>query len=259
VRTNNQAGARYGGPRSRTQPPDLEALALLSGRITAMEPQKKDPKRRSIHIDGAFAVGLHEETILLARLKVGQEVEGARLVEAVRRDEAKRAWDDALVYLGVAAHSRREVERKLARKYPAEVAESVVERLVNGGWLDDTEFARAFVRSHGDRGERRLLQDLARRGVASAVARPIVQEALGAVDAVAQAREAAAIRLGRMAGVDRDTAQRRLTGFLARRGYDFATISRALSPLLADLPRAPRPAGGFGRSSLRRTRPTEEE
>jgi regulatory protein len=180
-------------------------------------------------------------------------------VEAVRRDEAKRAWDDALVMLGAAPRSQREIERKLGRKYPPEVAAGVVERLVNGGWLNDAEFAQMYVRAHADYGERRLLQDLARRGVPATVARPVVTEALGEVDAVAQARELAAVRLGRMTGPDRDTAQRRLAGFLARRGYDFGTISQALAPLLADLPRAPRPAGrGFG-NSLRRTRPTADE
>lgn len=239
VATSNSAGARFGGPRVRAKraPLDLEALGQLSGRITALEAQQKDPKRRSVFIDGTFVLGLHEETVVLARLRVGQNVDGPKLVEALKRDEAKRAWDDALVYLGAAPRSRREVERKLARRYPPEVASGVVERLANGGWLDDAEFAGAYVRSHSEYGERRLLGELARKGVAREVAAGVVRELLGEVDAVAQAREAAQVRLRRMEGVDRDTAQRRLTGFLARRGYGFDAISRALAPLLADLPR----------------------
>ncbi|HWI64743.1 MAG TPA: regulatory protein RecX [Symbiobacteriaceae bacterium] len=217
--------------------PDLEALAQLSGKITAMEQQQKDPKRRSIFVDGEFVLGLHEETVILAKLRVGQTVDGTKLVEVLRRDEAKRAWDDALGFLSACARSRREVERKLARRYPPEVAAGVVERLANGGWLDDAEFAAVYVRSHAAYGERRLLTDLARKGVARETAARVVKELVGAVDAVEQAREAAQARFARMAGADRDTAQRRLSGFLARRGYDFETISRALAPLLADLPR----------------------
>jgi len=242
VATSNTPGARFGGPRRRTQKVDLEALAQLSGKITAMEAQQKDPKRRSVFVDGEFALGLHEETVILAKLRVGQVVDGPTLVEAVKRDEAKRAWDDALVYLGAQARARKEVERKLARKYPAEVATQVVERLAGGGWLDDAEFARIYVRSHPEHGQRRLAVDLARRGVDRAIAATAVQELVGKQDAVAQAREAAASRLSRMTGVDRETAQRRLSGFLARRGYDFEAISGALAPLLQDLPRAPRPA-----------------
>lgn len=241
VARSNSAGARFGGPRVRVKKaPDLEALAQLSGRITALEPQQKDPKRRSVFVDGEFVLGLHEETIILAKLKVGQQVDGPKLAEAVRRDEAKRAWDGALVYLGAAPRSRRDVERKLALRYPPEVVEGVIERLARGGWLDDAEFAAAYVRSRSEYGERRLLGDLARRGVAREVAARVVGEMLGAVDAVAQAREAVAGRLARMDGVDRETAQRRLTGFLARRGYGFDVISRALEPLLEGLPRAER-------------------
>lgn len=250
-------GARFGGPRRRTSPPDLEALAQLAGRITAMEPQKTDPRRRSVFIDGVFAVGLHEETVILAGLKVGRQVNGPVLVQAIQKDEAKRAWDDALIYLGAAPRTRRDIEKKLARRYQPDLVQQVVERLAGGGWLDDAEFARIYVRSHSDYGERRLLGELARRGVDRGVAAAVVQEAMGSVDAVQQARDAVASRAGRMADVDRDTAQRRLGSFLARRGYDFDTISRALAPLLADLPRAPRaPRTSMG---WRRRRPNEEE
>lgn len=246
------AGAgRRGGPRRREKP-DLESLGQLSGRITALEPQAHDPKRRSVYIDGAYVLGLHEETIILARLKVGLQVDGPRLAEALRRDEAKRAWDDALTMLAATGHTQREVERRLERRYPAEVAQQVVDRLVGGGWLNDAEYARSYIRSHSDCGERKLLADLVRKGVAREVALVAVQEALGAVDATAQAREAAAARLQRISGVDRETARRRLSGYLLRRGYGFDVISRALEPLLQDLPAPPRPEGrsrglGFGK------------
>ena len=256
---NKPSGAGRYGPRRRAQPPDLEALAQLSGKITALEQQKNDPKRRSVYIDEAFVLGLHEETIILAKLKVGKQVNGPALVEALKRDEAKRAWDDALVTLGAAPRACREIERKLARRYPPEVVQGVLERLTNGGWLNDAEFARSYIRSHQAYGERRLLQDLARRGVAKTVATEAVQELLGDADMTEQARAAAEQRLRRMEGADRDTAQRRLVGFLSRRGYDFETISRALAPLLEGLPRAPRPpTRGFG-LNRRRQSPTEEE
>jgi regulatory protein len=263
VTRSNPAGAGKNGPRRRIPPPDLEALAQLSGRITALEAQEHDPKRRSVYIDGQFAIGLHEETIILARLKVGLQVNGPVLLEALKRDIAKRAWDDALVMLSAVPRSCREVERRLTRKYPPDVAASVVERLVGGGWLNDAEFARSYIRSHGAYGERRLLQDLARKGVAREVAAGAVQELLGQVDVTEQAREAAAQRLNRMPGVDRDTAQRRLAGFLARRGYGFDIITRVLGPLLQELPRAPRPErqqrSGWGRGGGMRRRGPETQ
>ncbi len=239
--TNKRAGAGSSGPRRlASNKVDLEAVGQVSGRITAIEPQQKAPNRRSIYVDGAFVVGLDMETVAIRRWKVGLTIEGAALVEAARADEEKRAWDAALTFLAVTARSRREVEKRLQRFFPAEVAEKVMGRLERGGWLDDAEFARRYCQSKAGFGERRLLQELARKGIARDVAMAAVRQALGTVDATAGARELAERRLRSMAGVDRDTAHRRLAGFLARRGYDFETVSRALAPLLKDLAPAPR-------------------
>lgn len=231
-------------------------LAGVAGTVTALEAQKNDPKRRSVYVDGQFILGLHEESIILARLKVGQQIDGTRLAEALALDQAKRARDDALLLLSISAKSRRDVERKLLPRYGPDVTESVLAALVRGGWLDDAEFARSFIRSHASHGVRRLAADLARRGVGRDVAGAAIAELLGEVDQTEQAREAAAVRLSRMPGVDRDTAQRRLAGYLSRRGFNFETIAGALAPLLTDLPRAPRPvrqSGFSGRSGLSRS------
>lgn len=256
--TSKQTGAGKTGPRSRKETEckiDLEALAAVSGRITALEAQQRAKDRRSVYVDGQFVLGLHLETAAILRLKVGLEVDGALLTRAAAMEMEKKAWDTALLFLTATARSRREVERRLARTFPPETVQRVVERLAGGGWLDDLDFARRYVDSHRDHGERRLLQDLLRRGVAREAAQAAVRDALGASDPTGVAMEAAAKRLRSMTGVDRETAQRRLAGFLARRGYGFETISRALDPLLRELPPASRKPF---KNSLRRFASEEE-
>jgi len=183
-------------------------------------------------VDGEFAVGLDVETIVRCGFRVGQEVTGEDLVHAYLLDQRKRAWDGAVRLLGRAARTRREVERRLLRHYPPEVVAEVLERLEEGGWLDDRAFAEGYIRAHPEHGARRLLADLVRKGVPPAVAARAVQEALGDVDAVLQAREVAERRLGRMGQVDAQTAWRRLAGYLARRGFAPEVIRSALKPLL---------------------------
>ncbi|MGE5674638.1 MAG: regulatory protein RecX [Mycobacterium leprae] len=260
---SNPAGAGEDGPRTRTPRVDVDELAAVSGTLTAMEPQRKEPKRRSIYVDGRFVLGLHEESIILAGLKTGKPVDGARLVVAYRLDQEKRAWDEALFLLSITARARREVERKLTSRYSPEVAESVLARLDRGGWLDDREFARSYVRSKPAFGPQRLQQDLIRKGVDRQVAQAAIAELRDESDSFGAAREAAAARLSRMGEVDRTTAERRLASFLARRGYGFETISAVLGPLLADLPRPERKPPKQGSSlrsgnSLRKARPTGE-
>lgn len=233
------------GVRRRAAPPDLEALAALSGRITALEEQKGDAQRRSLFLDGEFALGLDLETIVRCHLKVGITIDGPALVAAYRQDQAKRAWDSALLLLSVTARTRRELERRLQRTYPPEVVALVLDRLEEGGWLDDRAFAEGYIRAKREYGRRRLLQDLLRKGVDRTVAMEVLERHQGDDDGAQQAREAAVARLARMQGVDRETAQRRLAGYLARRGYGFEIISRVLGPLLQDLPRAPRKQRGL--------------
>jgi|GEM_PF-211601 len=243
-----RTGAGAAGPRRRKgaerRAVDPEVLRAVSGRITALAEQR-DPERRSLFVDGEFVLGLHLETIVRCRLKVGQPVDGETLWQAYALDLEKQAWDAGLRLLAAAPRTRRELERRLARSYPPETAQRVVERLSGAGWLDDREYALNYVRAHPDFGSRRLLADLARKGVDRALAAAVVQEELGVTEAVEQARAVAAARLQRMGQVDRLTAWRRLSGFLGRRGFGPETVRAALEPLLSDLP-APPPSAGPG-------------
>lgn len=217
-------------------------LATLSGRITALEEQK-DPQRRSLFIDGEFAMGLDLESVVRCSLRVGQEIDGPALVKAYEIDQSKRAWEKALSLLALTPRTVKEIGQRLSQSYPPAVIDPVLDRLVAAGWLDDRTYAQSYIRARREYGARRLLADLIRRGVNRELGAQAVEEALGKVDAAEQAREVAARRLAKMGEVDRQTAQRRLVSYLARRGFGPEAISRALDPLLAELPQAERRQG----------------
>lgn len=283
---SKRTGAGKTGPLprggGRTRVVDLDSLALMEGRITGLEEQK-DPQRRSVLVDGRFALGLDLETVLRCGFKVGLPVDGAALLKAYQIDQSKRAWDGALLLLAVSPRTTSELGRRLGRAYAPAVVDEVIDRLLAGGWLDDRAYAESYIRAKREYGSRRLLADLIRKGVSREVASAAVQEAMGDVDATEQAREVAARRLSKLGDVDRQTAWRRLMSYLARRGFGPEAISRALEPLLGDLPDSPprqgnrsgwrteKPDGASGSglrrgSSLQRKRPlrspdrfTEEE
>lgn len=252
-RTSKGAGAGAAGPRRHARGYDPEVLGSVSGAISALQVQEGDRGRVSVFVDGEFVLGLHAEVVVRAGLKKGARVDGSFLLNLARQEHERSAWDAALVYMGVAERTRRQVELRLRRHYDDEVVGRVLERLASGGWLDDSEYARRYVTSHPDSGVQRLMYDLLRRGVAREVAMEAVRAAPRGGEAVAVARDLASQRLSRMVGIDRATAQRRLSALLARRGFDFETVTRALGPLLQELP-APRPTGG-----LKSRRPAAEE
>jgi regulatory protein len=53
-------------------------------------------------------------------------------------------------------------------------------------------------------------------------------------DELARARELAVKRAGQLASYDRETAQRRLSGYLARRGYSGSTVRAAVEHALSE-------------------------
>jgi regulatory protein len=259
-------GPAFATRRSEPVEIDWEELRQIQGKVTAIESQVKDPDRRSLYVDGRFVLGLHGEILYMAGLRVGDQIDGPRLVDLLQRELEKRCWDDALKFLARAPHAKREVERKLARRWDEELIARVIGRLERGGWLDDGAFARAYMEGHPGYGPRRLLGDLVRKGVDRELAErvlaeltevaterraafdPQVEQSLGrpAVGDPETVRILALKKLNSVAGLDRVAAERRLGGFLLRRGFGMEEVRGVLRELLDGFP-PPAPRARKGR------------
>ena len=144
------------------------------------------------------------------------------------------ALDAGLSYLAGRAHSRLELQRKLARKgFEADEVESALMRLAELGYLDDAAFARALVRRRSaSRGPAAVAAELASRGIG----REGVASALADLDPHAQLE--AATRL-----VERLYAAQPVPGYremldrigakLIRRGYSGSVVREACRAVLA--------------------------
>jgi regulatory protein len=112
--------------------------------------------------------------------------------------------------------------------------EEWIERYERLGYLDDRRLAEQLVHSHGvrrGRGSGALLHELGRRGIDTGLAR----DALDALDPEVELEHAAQIagrRVRQLAGLDRATAERRLSAFLLRRGYGSEIVRRAVTAAL---------------------------
>ena len=206
-------------------------------KITALSPQKHDPDRVSVFVDGAFRMGLAAEIAHGARLRVGDVVDEARLAELERRDRSWQAREAALRLLAVRPRSAAELARRLRMKgYGPDVAEEVISRLRELGMIDDAAFAGMLARDRvrlRPQGSRRLASELRQKGVDEETARTAIRETMEGeeTDERELARRAAAKWKPR-AGEEPDRARRRLHGFLARRGFDGDVIREVLDETL---------------------------
>lgn len=150
-------------------------------------------------------------------------------------DEAT-ARDLALRSLGRRAASRHDLDRTLERRgVEADVRETVLDRLVEEGYLDDEQLARDLaerLRERKGMGERGVAAELRRRGLD-----PAVLDEPDRDDELERAIEVAADRRRRMHGLDDETAERRLAGFLQRRGFGGGAVRIAIE---RTRPRGPR-------------------
>ena len=194
------------------------------GKITDIKTQKGNKSRVSVYIDGRFFCGLDALTALKHRLEIGSEADEDELAKIQAESEYASALDKSLGYLSVRQRSEKEISDYLKKKgcLPMTVSR-VKERLRELGYLNDREFARAYVAENKRvYGTIRLKTELMKRGVS----RDIIDETLEADDRSEEVKEIAK-KLWKTCGGEK----RKLKEKLYRKGCMSDEIYEALDSL----------------------------
>jgi len=158
--------------------------------------------------------------------------------------QAKRASNVSLAGLGRRNMSRWEVENLLrSRDLDDETIDYEVSRLESVGLVDDSALAETLVRTQHERkglGRQGIVAELRRRHIDQEIIDAAL-ESLGRDDERERAIELAEKRASQLQSYDHETAKRRLTGFLQRKGYSSEVIRDAVDQALGS-PRS-RPGG----------------
>jgi len=196
-------------------------------KITAIEPQKRDPNRVNIHLDGNFAFGLTR--ITAAWLKVGQELSDDKIASLQAEDDRERAYQQAMLFLSYRARSESEIRQNLSKhEIPQDVIEQTLERLRENQLADDKQFARAWVDNRNTfrpRSRRALQMELRQKGLSDETA----QSALEGLDEDALAYEAGLKKARRLQSEEWSEFRKKLSEHLARRGFPYSVIASVVS------------------------------
>lgn len=137
--------------------------------------------------------------------------------------------------------SRWELESLLlSQDFDADVIENELDRLERTGLIDDAALAEMIVRTKHERkglGKAALNAELSRRRIDQGIIEEATSQ-LSDADEDARAGALAERRAAQLLGLDHDTAVRRLSGYLQRKGYSGETVRNAV---IAALP--PRSTG----------------
>lgn len=196
--------------------------------ITAITPQIKDKKRCNIYIDGRFYCGLSLETTVKNRLKVGQIIAPEKLAALQMESEKQVALDKALTHVSATRKTEKQVRDFLAGKgYLQDVVDYVIEKMRGYNFLNDGEYAEAYVSyAATKKGKRLLYSELKGKGLADEE----IEGALSAVDEETQEEAAAALLQKYMRGktAEKETLYKAFR-YLAGKGFETEVIKRALS------------------------------
>jgi len=197
-------------------------------KITAIEPQQKNPQRVNVYLDGEFAFGLAR--ILAAWLKVGQELSEEKIASLKTEDEREITYQKALHFLSYRPRSSAEVHQNLTKRGVSEtLAKETVSRLQSSGLVNDDAFAQAWVENRNTfrpRSKSALRMELRRKGFSDETVQSVLDEH---VDEQALAFEAARKYVRRLAGLEWPEFRQKLGSFLARRGFSYTTLAPVVS------------------------------
>jgi regulatory protein len=156
---------------------------------------------------------------------------GERVLEKTREKAGKRATNVSLHQLARRGMSRWELEQVLRKRGVDDVvAEAELDRLESVGLLDDEALAVSLVyaaRARKGQGRQAIQSELRRRHIdPDAIATALID--YDREEEADRAIEVAVKRIGQMRDVDDQAAERRLYGYLQRRGFDGETICIAV-------------------------------
>jgi regulatory protein len=130
-----------------------------------------------------------------------------------------------MLYLSYRARSEAEIRKNLRKhEIPDDVIEVTLERLRQEKLADDNQFARAWVENRNafrPRSRRALALELRQKGLDE----EMVHSAVAGVDEETLAYDAAHKRVSRLNGLEWNDFRKKLSEFLARRGFPYSVIA----------------------------------
>ena len=207
----------------------------MKKRITDIQIDEETPSHRILFLDGVYFDSVDAGCIPKLGLRVGLEIETEVLHKLIEADEGMRAKNYALELLSDRNYSKSQMIYQLAQKgFGPEAIEITLEDLEHLGHIKDENFAKKWVdrrQRSKPKGKRMLAHELVNQSVDKTTVDSVLSGIHGAEETEA-ALQLAQKQVQRYRSLPRAVAQRRLHGFLQRRGFDYETIQSVIERVL---------------------------
>lgn len=211
-------------------------------KITNISQAVRNPNRANISVDGRFRFSLDIFQVGELGIKVGKEYTEQELTSIETESQFGKLYGRALEYCLIRPHSKREMKDYLWRKtrttkyksrtgeikertgVAQDIADRVLDRLVEIGYVDDEKFARWWIENRNQaKGSslRKLMSELQTKGVDRSMIEHLLNDSERNDDE--ELKKVIAKKAGRY------DDEQKLIAYLARQGFSYDDIKRALS------------------------------
>lgn len=215
-------------------------------KITSVEPQKKNPKRFNVFLDGNFAFGADEDLVVNFRLIKGKELSPTDLEKILFEAEVGKLMERMYGLLGRRMRSEKEIRDYLKnlsfkRKVKGNdeisfvTADSLIEKLKQKGLVNDLEFAKAWVesrRKNKSKGKIALKQELYQKGIDKEIIEEVLSdEVRGQSSGVSEeqlAIQALERKLKSWINLPTLEFKKKAYDFLMRRGFEYSVVKEVV-------------------------------
>lgn len=207
----------------------------MKQKITDIQPRDKNSSLLKIYLDEKPYVDVPSVLVENSGLRIGLEIEAIVIEKLIIAEEMIRAKKNALELLQEKIYSKSQITRFLEKEgFRDETVETIVTELIQTGHIRDRKFAVKWIHRRlksNPRGRMVLKQELIEKGVDKETAEQALNEVC-AEDEAKLALQIAQKQSKKYTRLPNYVAQRRLHGYLARRGYDSELILKIIQQVL---------------------------
>ena len=203
-------------------------------KITQVEPQKKNPKRFNLFLDGEFAFGADEDLVVNRRLVVGKIISAEELDKILFEAEVGKLMEKMYRLWNIRQRSEREVRNYFRIKGKEEISQLVIDALVETlkkkGMVNDLEFAKAWVeaRRRKQKGIRAIKAELFQKGIGKEIIEEVVSRQSSVVSEEELARQALEKKMIIWKNLSALEFKKKAFEFLIRKGFEYDLVKEVV-------------------------------
>lgn len=207
----------------------------MKQKITDIQPYQKDTSLFQIYLDEQPVIVVPSILVEDLGLRIGLEIEAEVIEKLLLAEEMMRAKKFALELVREDIYSKTQMSRHLEKEgFSDETVETIVVELIQSGHIRDRKYAEKWIQRRqksNPRGRKLLKMELIEKGVDRKTAEQVVNE-VNENDEERLALQIAEKQAKKYKKLSHQVAQRRLHGFLTRRGYDSELIIQIIHQVL---------------------------